>query len=303
MKQSFLSKAGAGILLLAAALGGAAIARDAVPATPSSSAASPSAEHSSSSAPASSAHSAASALTPAEALMQLKMGNIRYIAGKMRFPRISADRRQETSENGQHPIVSIVSCADSRVPPEYIFDQGIGDVFVIRVAGNVCNTDEIGTVEYGAGHLGTPLILVMGHTKCGAVTAVAKGDKVGGSIPKLVAPILPAVETAKAKNPTLTDPKALVPAAIRENVWQSMKDLLTRSEEVRELIETGKVRLEGALYDIATGEVEWLGPHPDQKTLLTSGEGHGGAANHNAAKGDEHAAPATSATPANTHHH
>ena len=112
---------------------------------------------------------------PDQALQKLKSGNDRLVAGRRLFPNQGAPRLKDTAAQGQHPYVTILSCSDSRVPLEHMFDAGFGDLFVVRVAGNVADDDEIGTIEYGVGHLHTPLLLVLGHTKCGAVTAVAKG--------------------------------------------------------------------------------------------------------------------------------
>jgi carbonic anhydrase len=202
-----------------------------------------------------------------EALVTLKEGNARFIAGESTFPNLDQDRRCFTTDGGQHPYVSVLSCADSRVPPELIFDAGIGDLFVVRVAGNVADTDEIGTLEYGAGHLGTPLIVVLGHTKCGAVTAVVNNASVHGSIPKLVDNIAPAVAEARAKFGGVTEAR-FVQYAIRANVFQSVKDVLSRSEEIRGLVSEGKVQIVGAVYDIHNGTIEWLGEHPQQTALL-----------------------------------
>ncbi|MEO5338899.1 MAG: carbonic anhydrase [Magnetococcus sp. MYC-9] len=198
---------------------------------------------------------AAPTVTPDQALQWLQEGNARFLAGKSERPNLSPTRIADTFVNGQHPFATIISCSDSRVPVEHLFDRGIGDLFVIRVAGNVADTDEIGTTEYGAGHLHTPLILVLGHTKCGAVTAVVKGDSVGGSIPKLVDNIIPAAKRSKEKGLT---GDALVLDAIRENVFQSMQDLLANSEELRHLEHAGKVKMVGALYHIEDGSMEWL---------------------------------------------
>lgn len=210
--------------------------------------------------------------TPDQALAMLKEGNARYMSGKLTSPNVSQGRRDETVKGGQHPFASILGCSDSRAPIELVFDRGIGDLFVIRVAGNVSDTDEIGTVEYGAGHLGTPLIVVLGHKKCGAVTAVVKGDKVGGSIPQLVDNIIPAAKRAKDKKLEGDD---LINRAITENVLQSIADMLTRSEEIRHLVASGKVKVVGAVYDLVDGHVDWMGEHPDQAKLLGGGhEGH-----------------------------
>ena len=161
----------------------------------------------------------------------------------------------------------MLTCSDSRVPTELVFDQGFGDLFVVRVAGNVCDTHETASIEYGAGHLGTPMIVVLGHAECGAVTAVAMKAELSGSMPALVHGIQPAVDKAQAKNPDLTG-KALVPSAVRENVFQSMEDLLNNSQEIRELVKAGKVKLVGAQYEIATGRIRFLGEHPGQAKLL-----------------------------------
>ncbi len=203
--------------------------------------------------------------SPEAVLLELIEGNRRFVSGRSQHPRMDLKRILETS-SGQHPKVSIVSCADSRVPVELLLDQGIGDVFTVRVAGNVCDTDEIGTVEYGVEHLGTPLLVVMGHTSCGAVKAVCTGAEVGGSIPLLVDNIGPAVERAH-KHSGLSG-EALVPAAVEENVWQSIHDLLAHSAITAELVESGRLKVVGAIYDISTGEVKWLGSHADEDRLV-----------------------------------
>lgn len=202
-----------------------------------------------------------------EVVKALTDGNARYAADTLTFPHVNKGRRAETGK-GQQPLATILSCSDSRVPPEFIFDQGIGDVFVIRVAGNVADTDEIGTVEYGVGHLKTPLLVVLGHTKCGAVTAVATGAEVHGSIPQLVDNIIPAVKKARETSP---DAKvdSLVSEAIKINVWQAIEDIFKRSEEVRHLVKAGSLKVVGALYDIETGRVSWMGPHPRQNEMLS----------------------------------
>jgi len=208
-------------------------------------------------------------VTPDEALTKLKDGNTRFVQGKCAYPNQGADRRAETFKGGQHPYAVVLTCADSRVPPEVLFDQGIGDIFTIRVAGNVMATDEIGTAEYGVEHLAVPLLLVMGHTKCGAVTAVVAGDHVGGSIPKLVAPIAPAVRTAVKNNPNL-DKAALVDKAIEENVWQAIADAVKGSPDIKRLAASGKLKIVGAVYHIDSGEVVWLGEHPAKARLLSN---------------------------------
>ncbi len=194
-------------------------------------------------------------VTPDQAMQWLKEGNQRFLNGTPERPNLTPQRIAETFHHGQHPFATIISCSDSRVPVEHIFDRGIGDLFVIRVAGNVADTDEIGTTEYGAGHLLTPLILVLGHTRCGAVTAVVKGDKVGGSIPKLVDNIIPAVNRSKTKG---LAGDSLISDAIRENIHQSIHDLSVNSEELKHLLHEGKVKIAGAIYHVEDGTIEWL---------------------------------------------
>jgi len=208
----------------------------------------------------------ASGPTGRDSLATLKKGNERFVSGNTRHPDQGAERRKATADKGQKPFVTILSCADSRVVPELIFDQGIGDVFVVRVAGNVADTDEIGTVEYGTEHLGTPLLIIMGHTKCGAVTAVVEGAKVEGSIPALIDGISPAASKARELNPGKTT-QEIIPLAIEENVWQSMTDILKGSEIVRDLVREKKLMMVGAVYDVESGRVKWLG-RLDRESLL-----------------------------------
>lgn len=198
-----------------------------------------------------------SAVTPGEALARLKEGNARFADGRGIHPNADAARRQETTAEGQHPVATVVSCSDSRVPVEILFDQGIGDVFVVRVPGNVCNADEIGAVEYGVEHLNTPLCVILGHTRCGAVTGVVMGEALHGNLASLVTNIRNAAVKARKQNPTLDD-AALVEPTARANVQQSIDDLLRGSPSVRELSRQGSVKIIGAMYDIATGRVEWI---------------------------------------------
>ncbi|MDX2114335.1 MAG: carbonic anhydrase [Planctomycetota bacterium] len=214
----------------------------------------------------------AAATTPdaQQALTWLREGNERFVRGEVKHVNADAERRAAVAA-GQNPFVSVLSCADSRVPVERLFDRGIGDVFVVRVAGNVADTDEIGTLEYGVGHLHTPLVVVMGHTSCGAVKAVLSGAEVHGSIPGLVDNIIPAVEWIKKNRPELTG-DALVNAAIEANVWQAMDDLITGSSELREHVRSGKTMVVGAVYDLSSGKVRWLGEHPYQDRLTEATE-------------------------------
>lgn len=211
------------------------------------------------------------AAEPTRPLDALVEGNKRFRSGTMRHPHEDAARRHDTALEGQHPFATIVGCADSRVPVEIILDQGLGDLFVIRVAGNVVATDEAGSIEYGVEHLKTPLLVVLGHEGCGAVSAVVDGAHVGGSIPKLVAHILPAVEAARQRFPNV-EHDALISAAVEQNVWHSIEDLIAHSRIVRDAVIAGDLSVQGAVYDLKTGCVFWLGAHPRQAKLLKSSD-------------------------------
>ncbi|MBX3739054.1 MAG: hypothetical protein KF715_20370 [Candidatus Didemnitutus sp.] len=231
----------------------------------------------------------AGTVTSDAALQRLADGNTRFVAGDFRHPNLTPERRAEIA-NGQTPFATILTCSDSRVPAEAIFDQGLGDLFLVRVAGNVAKTDEIGSIEYGTGHLGTPLLVVMGHSSCGAVKAVVDGAEVHGNIPELVAPIVPVVEKTKAVNPGLPGAQLLA-KAVEANVWQSIDTIFENSATVRDLVKAGKLKVVGAVYDLASGEVQVKGEHPEQARLLAY---TGGAGAHAA----EHAPENTAHSPA-----
>lgn len=207
-------------------------------------------------------------MKPDEALRSLKEGNERFTAGKPEHPHQDAVRRAQVAR-GQDPFATVITCSDSRVPVEMLFDRGLGDIFVIRVAGNVCDTDEVGSIEYGVDHLGTPLLVVLGHSSCGAVTAVVEEAEVHGSILPLVDNIQPAVDRIKAHHPELKGAERIA-ACVKANVWQSIEDLLARSPAASGLVKAGRLRIEGAVYGLESGQVEWLGPHPAEARLVST---------------------------------
>jgi carbonic anhydrase len=204
---------------------------------------------------------------PDEAIRRLEEGNSRYSQNRSTHPNSDVARRTQTATDGQHPFATVLACSDSRVPLEIIFDQGIGDVFAIRVAGNVCGVDEMGSVEYGVDHLGTPLLVILGHSQCGAVTAAATGAELHGNVKPLVAKIAPAVSRAQKDHPDLHG-KELVPAATETNVWEAIEGLFKGSAITRGCVQSGKLKVVGAIYDVKSGQVKWLGEHPRQKQLL-----------------------------------
>lgn len=202
--------------------------------------------------------------SPDKALQMLREGNIRFYTDEAKHPHADADRlRLAGTENQRdHAIATILSCSDSRVPVELIFDAGVMDLFIIRVAGNVCDTDEIGSIEYGLAHVHTPVFVMLGHTQCGAVTAVThaahgKGHALERNIPPLVDNIIPAVQRAMEIHKDAHG-DAIIPYAIEENVWQGIEDLLLKSPAAFELVRSGKVKVVGAIYDVGTGVVSWL---------------------------------------------
>lgn len=235
----------------------------------------------------------------------LKDGNARYVAGQSTHAHQGPDRRVETAKGGQHPVATIIGCSDSRAPLEVLFDQGVGDIFVIRVAGNLAGPDELGSIEYGVGHLGTPVVLVLGHTACGAVTAAVQNAKVHGNIPALINQIKPAVAKAKTWSPNASGDD-LLNKSIKANVWLTMENILRKSHEVREFVKNGRVLVVGGIYDLSTGQVTWLGQHPEQGKILVAAEHKPvhvkpkpkpAAAPEGEAKADEHGAAAPEAMP------
>lgn len=210
-------------------------------------------------------------VSPDEAILMLKDGNARFVSDVSEYPNSGSARMALTSSQGQHPFACILACADSRVPVELILDRGIGDVFVVRVAGNVLGLSERGSVEYAVDVLGAPLFVVLGHTKCGAVKAVFQGGLLGGNLRALSEKILPAVEEVKKNSGSLENlshEAQLMDESARVNVWNTIEDALLSSEAIRKKVTSQECKVIGALYDIDSGLVDWMGPHPRQKQLL-----------------------------------
>ena len=199
------------------------------------------------------AHPEQPAVAPAEAIAKLKEGNGRYASGKLQHPGQTTERRAELTKD-QHPFAVIVSCSDSRVPPEIVFDQGLGDLFVVRVAGNVIDDHGLGSIEYAVDHLGARLIVVLGHQSCGAVKAaketIAAKSKAPGHIQSLVTAIQPAVEaTAKSD----------LGATVEANVKNVVQALRTSTPILKPKVDSGEVQVIGGYYSLDTGAVTFLG--------------------------------------------
>jgi len=191
--------------------------------------------------------------TPDAALRALVDGNARYVANQPRERDFSA--RRASLAQGQHPFAAVLGCADSRVAPELAFDQSPGDLFVVRVAGNFVTADGLGSLEFGAGVLGTKLILVLGHTSCGAVNATVealqKGNALPGNIAGLANAMKPGIE------PALAGPAdGLTRRALVSNVQYNVRQLQTASPILKGLIDNGSLAVKGGIYDLATGRVE-----------------------------------------------
>jgi carbonic anhydrase len=192
---------------------------------------------------------AQTALSPDAALALLTEGNDRFVEGRLTSLDEDLAILKEHTVAKQEPFAAVLSCADSRVPVELVFDQSIGHIFVTRVAGNICTPEVIASLEYGAAVLGVPVIMVLGHDGCGAVKASIDGKQVPGQISALYAPLRPAIERA---GPGLT-------ATIKANA-QIQADLLrTASPVVAALVKLGKIKVVAAYYDLASGKVTVLG--------------------------------------------
>ncbi|HEX9115232.1 MAG TPA: carbonic anhydrase [Anaerolineae bacterium] len=186
-----------------------------------------------------------------EALERLLAGNRRHVTAMHIHPDQTPARRQELVA-GQTPFAAILSCSDSRVVPEIIFDQGLGHLFVVRVAGNIVDGATLGSLEYAVRHLGVPLVLVMGHSGCGAVTAAVEGGDDEGQIRTLVAAIQPAVVLAR------NEPGPLVDNAVRANVRLAVRRLQDAAPVLAPRVTLGQVMIAGGVYDLRTGAVDLL---------------------------------------------
>ena len=195
--------------------------------------------------------SAKTGVTADSALVELKAGNAHHVAHRYKHPHESASRQRELTA-GQHPHAQILGCADSRVPPEIVFDQGLGDLFVVRVAGNVASDVELASLEYGADHLHIPLLVVLGHQHCGAVTAAVEAGQTVGHLNKLMDLLRPAVQKSRSL------PGDPVENAVKTNVEMVVAQLRSSTPVLEKLEAEGKLKIVGAIYSLDTGKVKWL---------------------------------------------
>jgi carbonic anhydrase len=194
--------------------------------------------------------------TAQQALDRLKEGNARFVSGEARFPTVQKEVLAALAKE-QHPFATILGCSDSRVPPELVFDAGFGELFVIRVAGNVLGAEILGTLQYAGRHLHTPLFVVLGHESCGAVTAAVDSlfqrARMESRIEALLADIVPGLAGLDPAQPR----DALIEAAVEANVRHTLRQL-EATPEVRARQAEGEMRLVGAVYELASGRVRFL---------------------------------------------
>lgn len=184
-----------------------------------------------------------------QVLDRLKAGNDRFVADKLDGKLQNSSRRNELT-GGQEPYAIILSCADSRVVPELAFDAGLGELFVVRVAGNVANCSSIASIEYAVAHIGTPVIVVLGHESCGAVTAAVNGGDNGYNLNMLLAHVQPALSASPAGAP--------VNDVVRKNAELTAQELQNRSSIISDAVKNGKLKIVPAYYHLGSGEVEML---------------------------------------------
>lgn len=190
---------------------------------------------------------------PARALQALKDGNLRYVRGASWTSDYAKERAALRTR--QHPFAAVLGCADSRVPPELIFDQSLGKLFVVRVAGNVAGPAECGSIEYAVAHLHVPLVVVLGHDNCGAVAAAVKGGEASPNLSTILEAIQPAVAQVRDRKRPMDD---MLLEVARENVRHQL-GVVSADPVVASAVSEHRLALAGAEYHPATGKVEWLG--------------------------------------------
>jgi len=210
-------------------------------------------------------------ISAAEALERLREGNSRFVAEVRASDALTGQSRRREVSTGQQPFAIILGCSDSRVPAEIVFDQGLGDLFVIRVAGNIVAPSQIGSVEFAAERYGTRLVVVLGHSSCGAILATIeelgrKSEDQSRNLRSIVDRVRPAVEAVLGTGPE-HDPEALVRRAVRANIRMSAGHLRHGSEVLENLIQNDGLLVVGAEYSLETGVVEFFDGLPLDGTL------------------------------------
>ena len=200
-------------------------------------------------------------LSPADALERLRQGNRRFVSGEM-LDRDLLDQVRRTA-GGQAPFATVLGCIDSRVPPELVFDQGIGDLFSVRIAGNFVNTDILGSLEFTTAVAGAKLVVVLGHTACGAVTGAVDGVDLG-HLTRALTHLAPAIDAVGSEGgdgvdgPRDSSNPAFLDAVARRNVELTVAEIVERSPVMRDLVEWDKLAVVGAMHDVSNGRVTFL---------------------------------------------
>ena len=205
------------------------------------------------------------AVTPRQVLDRLKTGNERFVAGKVTSRNYV--RQVKATAAGQYPLASIVSCIDSRAPAEILFDQGVGDVFNARVAGNIVNEDILGSLEFASKAAGSKLVVVLGHTSCGAIKGACDDAKLG-NLTALIGKIKPAVAAVPNDGKDRSSKNdAFVQMVAERNVRMTVQNIRDKSPVLKEMEDKGEIMIVGAMYDVKTGKVEWYteAPAPAKK--------------------------------------
>ncbi len=188
-------------------------------------------------------------MTQSEIIQRLKDGNERFVQDKL-DGQLQDSSRREALTSGQDPYAIVLSCADSRVVPEFAFDTGLGELFVIRVAGNVATTESIASIEYAVAHIGTSVLVVLGHQNCGAVTAAVSGGDNGYNLNQLLSHLIPAISAAGEG--------ADINTVVRKNAELTVEALKTRSPIISDAVESGKLRVVPAYYNLESGRIDLL---------------------------------------------
>ena len=188
-------------------------------------------------------------MTIEEVVQRLKKGNDRFVADKL-DGKLQDSSRRESLTGGQNPYAIILSCADSRVVPELAFDAGLGELFVVRVAGNIADTSSIGSIEYAVAHIGSPVIVVLGHQSCGAVTAAVSGGDNGYNLNILLSHITPAL-SASGEGAAVND-------VVKKNAEMTATELMSRSAIIKGAVDDGKLKILPAYYNLDSGKIDFL---------------------------------------------
>jgi len=188
-------------------------------------------------------------MSVADTLQRLKDGNSRFVEDKL-DGKLQDSNRRNALTSGQQPFAVVLSCADSRVVPELAFDTGLGEIFVVRVAGNIANKSSMASIEYCVAHCGSKLVVVLGHQSCGAVTAAVAGGDNGPNLNHLLEHIQPAVAASGAD--------ASIEAVVKKNATMTVDDLISKSSILKDAVENGGVRIVPAYYNLDSGKVDFL---------------------------------------------